>query len=67
MGDVGGKVYVYEKEGFGGEFLIQMKEDNTFEYHEGFLSHCSTSIQKYFAIFFNIITKSFQFASGAER
>lgn len=38
VGDVGGKVYVYEKEGFGGEFLIQMKEDNTFEYYEGFLS-----------------------------
>ena len=36
--DIGGKVYVYEKEGFGGEFLIALNEDGTFEYYEGLLS-----------------------------
>lgn len=36
--DIAGKTYVYEKEGFGGDFTIQIKDDKTFEYYEGPLS-----------------------------
>lgn len=32
------KVYVYEKEGCGGEFTIEIKADGTFYYGEGILS-----------------------------
>lgn len=32
------KNYLYEKEGFGGDFIIQMKGDGTFSYYEGELS-----------------------------
>ena len=31
-------IYVYEKEGFGGEFTITLNKDGTFEYYEGGLS-----------------------------
>lgn len=31
-------VYVWEKEGFGGDFTITLREDGTYEYYEGFLS-----------------------------
>ena len=30
--------YVWEKEGFGGDFTITLREDGTYEYYEGFLS-----------------------------
>ena len=33
--DLAGKTYEYEKEGFGGNFTIQLKEDGTFTYYEG--------------------------------
>ena len=36
--DLAGKTYKYEKEGFGGNFTIQLKEDGTFTYYEGGLS-----------------------------
>lgn len=36
--DVADKTYVYEKEGFGGEFTIKLNGDGTFTYYEGFLS-----------------------------
>ena len=37
--DIVDKVYVYEKEGFGGgSFTIQIKADGTFTYYEGMLS-----------------------------
>lgn len=36
--DITGKTYVYEKEGFGGDFTVQIKDDGTFEYYEGPLS-----------------------------
>lgn len=29
------KTYVYEKEGFGGNFTITVDSDGTFQYHEG--------------------------------
>lgn len=32
------KTFVYEKEGFGGEFTIQINDDGTFGYYEGLLS-----------------------------
>lgn len=32
------KTYVYEKDGFGGNFTIQINPDGTFSYYEGFLS-----------------------------
>ena len=35
---VAGKVYTYEKEGFGGDFTITIDEDGTFTYYEGGLS-----------------------------
>ena len=31
-------VYVYEKEGFGGNFTIALDPDGTFQYYEGYLS-----------------------------
>ena len=33
----GGREYVYEREGYGGEFVITLKEDGTFVYVEGWL------------------------------
>lgn len=36
--DLAGKVYQYEKEGFGGNFTITLEEDGTFTYYEGGLS-----------------------------
>lgn len=33
--DIAGKTYVYEKEGFGGDFTIRIDEDGTFSYYEG--------------------------------
>lgn len=35
---VAGKTYIYEKDGFGGNFEIHMNEDGTFSYSEGELS-----------------------------
>lgn len=32
------KTFVYEKDGFGGEFTIQINDDGTFCYYEGLLS-----------------------------
>lgn len=36
--DIAGKTYVYEKDGFGGDFTIKINSDGTFIYSEGFLS-----------------------------
>ena len=36
--DVAGKTYVYEKDGCGGYFTINLYEDGTFQYYEGMLS-----------------------------
>ena len=36
--DIVDKVYVYEKDGCGGDFTIEIKADGTFTYYEGFLS-----------------------------
>lgn len=36
--DICGKTYVYENEGFGGDFTIEIKDDGTFTYYEGMLS-----------------------------
>lgn len=33
-----GKTFVYEGEGFGGDFSIEIKEDGSFSYYEGALS-----------------------------
>lgn len=35
---IAGKTYVYEKEGFGGDFTVQINKDGTFQYYEGGLS-----------------------------
>ena len=35
---VAGKIYVYEGEGFGGDFSITLNEDGSFSYYEGLLS-----------------------------
>ncbi len=35
---VAGKIYTYEKGGFGGDFTIFINEDGTFSYYEGGLS-----------------------------
>ena len=35
---VGGNTYVWEKEGFGGDFTITLNEDGTYEYYVGYLS-----------------------------
>jgi hypothetical protein len=35
---IAGKTYVWEKEGFGGDFYISLLEDGTYQYYEGFLS-----------------------------
>ena len=36
--DVAGKIYTYEKSGFGGPFTINIFEDGTFQYYVGYLS-----------------------------
>ena len=36
--DIIDKVYVYEKDGFGGDFTIEIKADKTYTYYEGFFS-----------------------------
>ncbi len=36
--NIAGKTYVYEKEGFGGDFSIQLNDDGTYSYYEGYLS-----------------------------
>lgn len=36
--DVAGRIYTYEKDGFGGPFTIQVYQDGTFQYYVGFLS-----------------------------
>lgn len=36
--DIVGKIYTYEKDGFGGSFTIHIKDDGTFVYNEGLLS-----------------------------
>ena len=36
--DIVDKVYVYEKDGFGSDFTIEIKADGTFNYYEGVLS-----------------------------
>lgn len=36
--DIVGKVYVYEKDGCGGDFTIRIESDGTFNYYEGGLS-----------------------------
>ncbi len=36
--EITGKTYVWEKEGFGGDFYISLLEDGTYQYYEGFLS-----------------------------
>ncbi len=33
-----GKTFVWEKEGFGGDFTITLNADGTYRYYEGFLS-----------------------------
>jgi len=35
---LGGKTFVWEKEGFGGDFTITLNEDGTYQYYVGFLS-----------------------------
>ena len=36
--ELAGKTYQYEKDGFGGSFIIRLEEDGTFTYYEGSLS-----------------------------
>lgn len=36
--DIADKTYVYEKDGFGGDFTIRLNADKTFTYYEGSLS-----------------------------
>ena len=35
---IAGKTFVWEKEGFGGDFTITLNADGTYQYYEGFLS-----------------------------
>ena len=32
-----GKIFTYDGQGFGGDFTIEINEDGTFQYYEGFL------------------------------
>lgn len=36
--DLAGKIFVYEKEGFGSDFTIRLHDDGSFGYYEGMLS-----------------------------
>ena len=38
VSDLAGKIFVYEKEGFGSDFTIKLHADGTFGYYEGMLS-----------------------------
>ena len=35
---VSGKTFMWEKEGFGGNFTLRLKDDGTYTYYEGYLS-----------------------------
>ena len=35
---IAGKTFVWDKEGFGGDFTITLNADGTYQYYEGFLS-----------------------------
>lgn len=37
-GNIADKTYVYEKDGFGGDFAITINSDGSFRYYEGYLS-----------------------------
>ena len=36
--EIGGKTFVWEKEGFGGDFTITLDKDGTYQYYAGALS-----------------------------
>ena len=36
--ELGGRTFVWEKEGFGGDFTITLNKDGTYEYYTGYLS-----------------------------
>ncbi len=36
--EIGGRTFVWEKEGFGGDFTLTLNGDGSYSYYEGFLS-----------------------------
>ena len=60
--DIVDKVYVYEKDGFGGDFTIEIKADGTFTYYEGSLSsHIGRGEWSYSDGMLTLIEKSARF------
>ena len=66
--DIVDKVYVYEKDGCGGDFTIEIKSDGTFTYYEGFLSsHIGMGEWSYSDGMLTLIEKSSRFNEAYEK
>ena len=66
--DIADKVYVYEKDGCGGDFTIEIKADGTFTYYEGLLSsHIGMGEWSYSDGMLTLIEKSSRFNETYEK
>ena len=66
--DIVDKVYVYEKDGCGGDFTIEIKADGTFTYYEGMLSsHIGMGEWSYSDGMLTLIEKSSRFNEAYEK
>jgi len=66
--DIVDKVYVYEKDGCGGDFTIEINSDGTFTYYEGFLSsHIGMGEWSYSDGMLTLIEKSSRFNEAYEK
>lgn len=66
--DIVDKVYVYEKDGCGGDFTIEIKADGTFTYYEGLLSsHIGMGEWSYSDGMLTLIEKSTRFNEAYEK
>ena len=65
--DIVDKVYVYEKDGCGSDFTIEIKADGTFNYYEGLLSsHIGMGEWSYSDGMLTLFEKTSQFKSANE-
>ena len=66
--DIVDKVYVYEKDGCGGDFTIEIKADGTFIYYEGLLSsHIGMGEWSYSDGMLTLIEKASRFNESSEK
>lgn len=66
--DIVDKIYVYEKDGCGGDFTIEIKADGTFTYYEGLLSsHIGMGEWSYSDGMLTLIERSSRFNEAYEK